>query len=438
MAAEIAEQPAQWRTLLADAGPSSSTPSAAADRRLRPAHRAARRPRHQRPRRAVRQVPGRDPARQVPAGLVSPSTMTAYGARPDLRGVLMIAVSQSGGSPDLVAVARGGPRRGRADRRGHQQPGSTLARAADAHVDVLAGPERAVAATKSYTAQLLALYLLLDRVGGGDGARGRRPARPRRARAGRGDGDRRARPALPLRAADGDHRPRLLLPDRARGRAEADGDRPTSRRRRSPAADLLHGPLAMIDPQVPVLAVVADGIGGAGDGARCCRGWPSAAPTCSCVGAAARGRRGRGRGRAAGGRAGGAVAAAGDPAVPAARAAPRHRPGWDPDAPRGLAQGHRDAVMILSADTLVAPGVDGPGWVRHRRRPDRRRSGRAPPAGRRPPRGAGARVRRRPRARRRRGRVPRRRRREGPARGRVPPGARHDDHAGQPGRRRTR
>ena len=36
------------------------------------------------------------------AGLVSPSTMTAYGARPDFRGVLMIAVSQSGGSPDLV------------------------------------------------------------------------------------------------------------------------------------------------------------------------------------------------------------------------------------------------------------------------------------------------------------------------------------------------
>ena len=35
---------------------------------------------------------------------------------------------------------------------------------------MLAGPERAVAATKSYTAQLLALYLLLDRVGGGTGA----------------------------------------------------------------------------------------------------------------------------------------------------------------------------------------------------------------------------------------------------------------------------
>src|ERR1700756_980979 len=38
----------------------------------------------------------------LPAGLASPSTLTTYGARPDFRDVLWIAVSQSGGSPDLV------------------------------------------------------------------------------------------------------------------------------------------------------------------------------------------------------------------------------------------------------------------------------------------------------------------------------------------------
>lgn len=38
----------------------------------------------------------------VPAGMVSPSTYTVYGARPDLSGVLFLAVSQSGSSPDLV------------------------------------------------------------------------------------------------------------------------------------------------------------------------------------------------------------------------------------------------------------------------------------------------------------------------------------------------
>src|SRR5215207_3840710 len=38
----------------------------------------------------------------LPAGLASPSTMTVYGARPDLRDVLVVAVSQSGSSPDIV------------------------------------------------------------------------------------------------------------------------------------------------------------------------------------------------------------------------------------------------------------------------------------------------------------------------------------------------
>ena len=38
----------------------------------------------------------------VPAGLASPSAVTVYGARPDLAGALVIGVSQSGGSADLV------------------------------------------------------------------------------------------------------------------------------------------------------------------------------------------------------------------------------------------------------------------------------------------------------------------------------------------------
>src|SRR3954465_14389010 len=36
----------------------------------------------------------------MPVGLVSPSTMTLYGGRPDLSDVLFVGVSQSGGSPD--------------------------------------------------------------------------------------------------------------------------------------------------------------------------------------------------------------------------------------------------------------------------------------------------------------------------------------------------
>src|SRR5689334_24367419 len=42
----------------------------------------------------------------VPAGLASPSAITVYGARPDLRDTLVVGVSQSGGSPDLCEVVR--------------------------------------------------------------------------------------------------------------------------------------------------------------------------------------------------------------------------------------------------------------------------------------------------------------------------------------------
>src|ERR671939_389935 len=40
----------------------------------------------------------------IPAGLASPSAVTVYGARPDLRDALVVGVSQSGGSSDLEQV----------------------------------------------------------------------------------------------------------------------------------------------------------------------------------------------------------------------------------------------------------------------------------------------------------------------------------------------
>ena len=90
--------------------------------------------------------------------------MTAYGAQPDLAGVLMIGVSQSGGSPDLVQSLEVRAARGALTIAITNQSESALALAAEAHIDIQAGKEGA-AATKSYTAQLLALYLLFDRPG---------------------------------------------------------------------------------------------------------------------------------------------------------------------------------------------------------------------------------------------------------------------------------
>ena len=75
-----------------------------------------------------------------------------------------------------------GRARGRCDHPGgHQQPGSPLAAVSEFHIDVLAGPEKALPATKTYTAELLALYLFVEGLRGGDGARRQGAARARRA-----------------------------------------------------------------------------------------------------------------------------------------------------------------------------------------------------------------------------------------------------------------
>lgn len=71
--------------------------------------------------------------------------------------MLWITVSQSGGSPDLVESTKRARAAGALTIAVTNTQGSSLASVADVHVDVLAGPERAVAATKRYTSELLAL-----------------------------------------------------------------------------------------------------------------------------------------------------------------------------------------------------------------------------------------------------------------------------------------
>lgn len=80
----------------------------------------------------------------------------------------MITVSQSGGSPDLVASTRAARDAGATTMAVTNNAGSPLAKAAEFHIDVRAGPGRALPATKTYTAELLALYLFVERLQGGD------------------------------------------------------------------------------------------------------------------------------------------------------------------------------------------------------------------------------------------------------------------------------
>ena len=203
----------------------------------------------------------------IPVGLASPSTVTLYGARPDLADALVVGVSQSGGSPDLTEVLKVARETGALTLAVTNNPGSALATAAELSVDVAAGHERAVAATKTYTAELLALLLLVEGVRNGDG----RPGAEERAAL--AELPALAEKALADRSAD-DLAQRYRFASRmvTTGRGYA---YPTARETALklmetsylPAlafsgADLLHGPLAMTDPDVPVLAVVGGGPGG--------------------------------------------------------------------------------------------------------------------------------------------------------------------------------
>ncbi|MBB2946185.1 glucosamine--fructose-6-phosphate aminotransferase (isomerizing) [Actinoplanes lutulentus] len=203
----------------------------------------------------------------LPVASASPSAITLYGAKPDFTGSLVIGVSQSGGSADLTGVLGVARENGALTLAVTNNPESPLARAAELSIDVAAGHERAVAATKTYTAELLALLLLVEGVRAGDG---RLPAAERAAIE---ELPRLAEAALADSSAeDLAQRYRFASSLVTTGRGYA---YPTAREAALklmetsylPAlafsgADLLHGPLAMADPDVPVLAVVGDGPGG--------------------------------------------------------------------------------------------------------------------------------------------------------------------------------
>ncbi len=92
-----------------------------------------------------------------PVSLASPSVTTIYHAPTDWAGGLLLAVSQSGRSPDLVAVVEAARRGGALTVAITNTAGSPLETAAALTVPCQAGEERAVAATKSYVAELAVL-----------------------------------------------------------------------------------------------------------------------------------------------------------------------------------------------------------------------------------------------------------------------------------------
>lgn len=101
----------------------------------------------------------------IPAALAAPSVYTLYEAAPNLQDALVVAISQSGESTDTNLVLERARERGALTVGITNEAGSTLSRLAEHVILVHAGHERSVAATKTYTGQLMTLYLLAYALG---------------------------------------------------------------------------------------------------------------------------------------------------------------------------------------------------------------------------------------------------------------------------------
>jgi glutamine---fructose-6-phosphate transaminase (isomerizing) len=102
----------------------------------------------------------------IPVSLAAPSVLTLYDARMNYRDVLVVAISQSGESADVNFVVERAREQGGLTLGITNERASALARAAEYVFFVRAGREKSVAATKTYTGQMLLLYLLAYALGG--------------------------------------------------------------------------------------------------------------------------------------------------------------------------------------------------------------------------------------------------------------------------------
>ena len=97
---------------------------------------------------------------RLPLALATPSLFTYYQQPPTIKNALVVGISQSGKSPDIVSVLEEGKEQGNLTLAITNAANSPLAKAADFVLDIQAGDEKAVAATKTYSAQLMAIAML--------------------------------------------------------------------------------------------------------------------------------------------------------------------------------------------------------------------------------------------------------------------------------------
>ena len=196
----------------------------------------------------------------LPVALAAPSLYTLYGRPPRLAAALVLAISQSGQSPDLVAVVEEARGQGALTAAIVNVRESPLAAAAGQVLWCGAGPELAVAATKSYTAELILLAMLASSLAGDPTLERAMALVPGAIRS-----------ALVLDRQVADLAGTLTGIDRcavlARGYAYATALETALKIKETcyvvadaySAADFLHGPIAVVEPGFPVILFGAAG-----------------------------------------------------------------------------------------------------------------------------------------------------------------------------------
>jgi len=191
--------------------------------------------------------------------LAAPSLFTRYASPPSLDGQCVIGISQSGASPDVLAVLEEAVRQGAMTVAITNEPDSKMASVADLVLPLQAGPERSVPASKTYTASLLALALIsqaIDRDDAFERALVQVPSSMAGALKGEIDLDK----LVPALAG-----PRAIVLGRGFNFSTAEEialkltETSYVLARAWSVADFEHGPIAVVEPGFPVLVVGGGG-----------------------------------------------------------------------------------------------------------------------------------------------------------------------------------
>jgi glucosamine--fructose-6-phosphate aminotransferase (isomerizing) len=199
-------------------------------------------------------------ATRTPVALAAPSLHTRYGVDTDYHGYLAIAASQSGRTPEIVTALQQMRSRGAVTIAVTNDPDSPLAEAADLALAIGAGRERAIPATKTFTAQLAVFALLAEAIGPVPWTPADWATVTPSVEAALAD----PAPASRVAAEIGDARAAVVL---ARGFLFSVALEAALKLKETTSllawadstADFRHGPIAVVDSDLPVLALSASG-----------------------------------------------------------------------------------------------------------------------------------------------------------------------------------